>query len=134
MNTKLRIILVTVLVLSVTAMLGAYVKNVWPLSKAELLSTTIAVTIVLIGITAVISMMHSVKTNQPLHDEMTKKLAYKAGYYAWIATIYIALAVGWFIDDIPGMMPRHGSTAVLMLSALTYFIILGILKIRGDVE
>lgn len=134
MNTRLKILLVAALVLSVTITMGTYMKNAWPLNSAELPSMTIALIIVLIGIVAVLSMLHAVKTNQPLQDEMTTKLAHKAGYYTWIATIYIALAVGWVIDDIPGMMPRHGSTAVLLLSALTYFIILGIIKIRGNVE
>lgn len=134
MNTKLKITLVALLVLGVTISMGLYMKNAWPLNTAEIVSMTIAWAIVIIGLAAVFSMWQSMKTGQPLKDEMTVKLAHKAGYYTWMITIYIALAVGWVIDDIPGMMPRHGATAVLLLSALTYFIVLAVLKLRGQAE
>ena len=134
MNTKLKIILVAALILGVTITMGLYLKSAWPPNGAELMSTGIALVVVLVGIGVVASMLHSVKTSQPLEDEMTKRLAHKAGYYAWMATIYIALAVGWFIDDVPDMMPRHGATATMLLSVVTYFIILGVLKIRGNTE
>lgn len=123
MNTRLKILLVAALVLSVTITMRTYIKNAWPLNSAELLSMTIALMIVLIGITVVLSMLHAVKTNQPLQDEMTTKLAHTAGYYTWIATIYIALAIGWVIDDIPGMMPStwtYSSTPIVGFDILYY--------------
>ncbi|MFH0860182.1 MAG: DUF2178 domain-containing protein [Candidatus Altiarchaeota archaeon] len=134
MNAKLKITVIAILVLGVTISMGLYVKNAWPLNTAELLSMAVAWAIVIIGLAAVLNMWQSMKTGQPLKDEMTVKLAHKAGYYTWMITIYLALAVGWVIDDIPGMMPRHGATAVLLLSAMTYFIVLAVLKLRGHVE
>ena len=134
MDVKIKISLVLILVLAVTVTTGLYVKNAWPLNLQELAGMGIAVIIVLVGLAGALSMWQSMKTGQPMKDEMTVKLAHKAGYYAWIATIYIALAVGWIIDDIPGLAPRHGSTAVLLLSALAYFIILAALKFKGDFE
>ncbi|MFH1402671.1 MAG: hypothetical protein ABIH11_00195 [Candidatus Altiarchaeota archaeon] len=134
MDVKTRIALVSLLTLSVTAAMGIYLKNAWPLEAGEIACMGIATMIVLAGLAGLAGMWNSMKTGQPLKDEMTTKITYKAGYYSWIATIYIALAVGWVIDDIPGMAPRHGSTAVLLLSALTFFIVLGVLRIRGDFE
>jgi putative Mn2+ efflux pump MntP len=134
MNIKLRIALVASLVFFVTVTMGLYIKNAWPLNIVEIASMGIAITIILIGLGVVFRMWNSMKTDQPLHDEMSRRLDYKAGYYTWIITLYIALAVGWIIDDIPGMAPRHGSTAVLLLSAVTYFIVLLVLKTKGDFE
>lgn len=134
MDIKIKIGFALLVVLAATATIGLWVKNAWPLNLQALLGIGVASTLVLTGLAAVLSMWNSMKTGQPLKDEMTVRLAHKAGYYAWIATIYIALAVGWVIDDIPGMAPRHGSTAVLLLSAITYFIILAALKFKGDYE
>ena len=134
MDIKIKTSLVLILTLAVTITTGVYIKNAWPLNLQELASMGIAIIIVVLGLAGTLSMWNSMRTGQPLKDEMTVKLNHKAGYYAWIATIYIALAVGWVIDDIPGMAPRHGSTAVLLLSVLAYFIILGVLKFRGDFE
>ncbi|MHA2218574.1 MAG: DUF2178 domain-containing protein [Candidatus Hodarchaeales archaeon] len=134
MNIKLRIALVASLVFLVTVSMGLYIKKAWPLNFLEIATMGIAITIILIGLVVVFRMWSSMKTEEPLQDEMSKRLTYKAGYYAWIITLYIALAVGWVIDDIPGMAPRHGSTAVLLLSAVTYFIVLFVLKTKGDFD
>jgi len=134
MDVKIKISLVLILVLAATATIGFWVKNAWPLSVQSLLGVGVAATLVLTGLAAVLSMWNSMKTGQPEKDEMTVKLNHKAGYYAWIVTIYIALAVGWVADDVPGIAPRHASTAVLLLSAIAYFIILAALKFRGDLE
>ena len=134
MNAKNKIVFTAIVILAATATIGLWVKNAWPLSLQAVLGVAVASTLVLTGLAALLSMWNSMRTGQPLKDELTVKLAHKAGYYAWMATIYIALAVGWVADDIPGLAPRYASTAVLLLSVLAYFIILGVLKVRGDFQ
>ncbi|MBD3389028.1 MAG: DUF2178 domain-containing protein [Candidatus Altiarchaeales archaeon] len=132
MDVRLRIVLVLALVAAVSASLGLYAVSAWPLDMVEVGGIGIAFTIVLIGLVVVLGMWDSMKKGEPLRDEMTVKIVHKAGYYTWMITIYLCLIVGWFIDDIPGMMPRHGATAVLLLSCATYFIVLAVMKVKGE--
>jgi arginine exporter protein ArgO len=65
------------------------------------------------------------KAGLKFKDEMERKISYKAGYYAFIATIYFCLALSWLIEEFPsmgitGFEPRHGPTLVLLFSGLVF--------------
>ncbi|MFH1836168.1 MAG: hypothetical protein ABH851_08270 [Methanobacteriota archaeon] len=132
MNDKTRLKLSLGLLIVFLATTALYLKSSWPLEAKELLTMPIALIIAGFASIFIITNWRSVKSGLPIEDEYTRRLAHKAGYYTWLITIYIALGVGWVADDIPGFAPRHGATAVLLLSALTYFIVYFYLKMRGD--
>ena len=134
MDSRIRMAGVALVILAVAIGAGIYSASVWPPQPGEIAGIGIALTLVLLGLAGIWTMWDSHRSGQPLADEMTKRLNHKAGYYSWIATIYIALFVGWIIDGVPGAAPRHGATAVLLLSALTYFVVLFGLKAGGRID
>lgn len=109
-----------------------YLKSARPINGPEKVLFPVLASIILIAVVFAYKGIKSVRSGLPLQDEYTRSVAYRAGYFAWIATIYLALLVGWFIDDVPGMMPRHGATATMLSSIIAYFIIYLILSKRGD--
>lgn len=83
--------------------------------------------------------IRSVRSGLPIKDEMSKKFEHKAGYYAWLATIWICLGLSWaneiLVEDFgfSGLIARHMAFAILLLSALTFFILWFWFRRRGDV-
>ncbi len=58
---------------------------------------TVIILVVLATYT-VIERFRAYKTGLPLKDEREKKIWYKAGYYSYLVTIYLALGLSWFSD------------------------------------
>ncbi|MFH1234634.1 MAG: hypothetical protein V1493_03395 [Candidatus Diapherotrites archaeon] len=79
------------------------------------------------------------KAGLKFKDEMERKISNKAGYYAFIATIYFCLALSWLIEEFPsmgitGFEPRHGPTLVLLFSGLVFVLSYIILDRMGPGE
>ena len=53
----------------------------------------------------------------PIKDEMSKRLEHKAGYYAFLTSIYIALGLTFFVE---GLTTSHLAGAIILLSSITF--------------
>lgn len=82
--------IVAALVLATTVL---YVTNMGSINLSEY-STILIIIVLVIGATWVlVDRMRNVKAGLPAKDEMTVRLMHKSGYYAFLASIYIALAL-----------------------------------------
>jgi hypothetical protein len=101
-----------------------------------------SVILIIVGLAAWVLMRRAsaVKAGLPAEDELSKKVMHKAGYYAFLTTIYIALFVGMFEEDIAGFfgLPElevHSATGlIILLSAVSFMASFFILSRRGSVE
>ena len=64
----------------------------------EVLMILTVIILVVLATYTVIERMRSYKAGLPLKDEREKRIWYKAGYYSYLVTIYLALGLSWFSD------------------------------------
>ena len=64
----------------------------------EILMILTVIVLVVLATYTVIERMKSYKAGLPLKDEREKRIWYKAGYYSYLVTIYLALGLSWFSD------------------------------------
>lgn len=80
-----------------------------------------------------------VDAGMPFEDEFSKKTMYKAGYYAYFASMYSGLAISMFDDSVArliGVPMLEAHTAVgmtILVSAMVFFGVVFKQKIKGDV-
>lgn len=53
----------------------------------------------------------------PIKDEMSRRLEHKAGYYAFLASIYIALGVTFFVE---GLTTSQLAGAIILSSSIIF--------------
>jgi len=114
-----------IVVALVLATLVLYVTNMGGINLSEY-STILVIIVLVIGATWVlVDRMRSMRTGLPAKDEMTVKLSHKAGYYAYLASIYIALAFMWYsnsLEESGGVGLDGGQTGggIILLSAIVF--------------
>jgi hypothetical protein len=114
-----------IVVALVLATLVLYVTNMGGINLSEY-STILVIIVLVIGATWVlVDRMRSMRTGLPAKDEMTVKLSHKAGYYAYLASIYIALALMWYSNSLEesknaGLDAGQVGGAIILLSAIVF--------------
>ena len=130
-SDKMGIILGVVISLAVIAS-----ALVWVLSTGfdfgSLIGSGIIIIIAGLATFVIIGRARSFKRGLPAQDELSKRTMHKAGYYAWIVTIYLALAASYFSDEF-GIIGRHVGYIILMGSALLFFVFYFWIGRKGDV-
>ncbi len=82
----------------------------------------------------------SIKSGLPAEDELSKKIMHKAGYYAFLASIYIVLFVGIFEDliaklfGLSALEVHHATGTIILLSAISFMVAYFYLSRKGNVE
>jgi hypothetical protein len=82
----------------------------------------------------------SVDSGLPMEDEFSKKVMHRAGYYAYFASMYTALAVSIFEEEVAGLVGisklavSDVAGIVILVPAIVFFIAIFYFKRRGDVE
>jgi hypothetical protein len=64
----------------------------------EILMILMVFVLVVLATYTMIERMRSYRAGLPIKDEREKKIWYKAGYYSYLVTIYLALGLSWFSD------------------------------------
>jgi len=92
-------LIVTALVL---ATLVLWVTNMGSINLLESIMSIpiILLLLVIIATWVLVDRIRNMRAGLPAKDEMTVKLAHKAGYYAYLASIYIALAFMWYSNSL----------------------------------
>ncbi|MBU2100533.1 hypothetical protein KKG83_07640 [Candidatus Micrarchaeota archaeon] len=100
----------------------------------------ILATIIIIAIWALKRKMDSVKSGVPVEDELSKKLMHKAGYYVFLASIYVTLFIGVFEENIaeffgfPMLEVHHVTAMIVLFLAISFMASYFYLSIKGNVE
>lgn len=93
------------------------------------LSLVIFILIIIGGVVAFFTALKKDKDEKeglPLEDEMSNQIKYKAGYYAYMASLYMWLFIFLFKDKFPDIETLLGGG--ILLSALISFIAKAIVK------
>ena len=94
--------------------------------------------IILIGILVIWKTLKDKKSGEPLADERTKKLNWKAGYYSMFICQYFILAYMWvtFIGHVFFGMPEieagYPLIAAILVSSLSFVVLRCLFGIKGE--
>ena len=127
MNDKLAAMVSIAVTAAVLVSLGIYMMNTEPSGSFD----TFTLPIILLIIVAaamyfVVRRVKAARAGLPAEDELSKKAMQKAGYYAYLASIWIALGTSWFNTIIQeelgwtGLDVGHAVAIFILLPALIF--------------
>jgi len=124
-NDKIGIIAGFIVIALVIATLVLYITNMGSINLLELLSTLIILTLVINAIWFLVERVRNMRAGLPTKDEMTVRLAHKSGYYAFLASIYITLALMWYSNSLEesggaGLDAGQVGGGVILLSTIVF--------------
>lgn len=94
MKEKMRLVIGAVVLLAVAGTLALYLISDKSIDLMELVGIVIVPTLLVFGAAYLfLKKARSMKSGLPMEDEFSKKVSYRAGYYAYMVSIYVALAV-----------------------------------------
>ncbi len=74
----------------------------------------------------------------PQEDEFSSKMKIKAGYYAFLVTIYVQLAIMWYGyeagSDLPELSVPHAAALTILVMAILFGVFYLYLSGQGGVE
>lgn len=139
MKEKIRIkagFLVSALVVITLAM--------WMLSSSSvdygmLIIFPILIVIVVMAVWVVNTKAKNVRKGLPSRDELSDKVMHRAGYYTYLATIWIALGTQWYNDfasDLGWFVLDASRTVevIILLSAVLFFGLYFYFNRKGNIE
>jgi len=103
-------------------------------------SVAIAMAVALVAIVAASERVTSMKTGMPLEDEFTRKATHKAGYYAFVTGLWLAIGIMFanlFATEVlklPDIEFRYAFEALIVLPALTFIVLAMWFKKKGKAD
>ena len=140
MTDKFRAVVLVLLLVCVVSTLGIYAFGGYPLETGELGMVSVAGVIVLGALFIVRKKLSAVKKGLPTRDEMERRVSHKAGYYAFIASIWFSLAVMFYAGigveeySLPALLPRHYPALIVAFTGLVFVVSYLWLDWKGSVE
>lgn len=117
--------------------LGAYFLSAGSLDFSETMLFPIIIFIVFLAIYLMIKRTKAYKAGLPFEDELARKVQWKAGYYTFLATIYVALGTAWYADALEEagtpLPARYAAYIIMLASVIVYFTFYLYLNRKGDV-
>ncbi len=105
---------------------------------SELLMVVIVVIILAAAIWVVKDRLGNLRKGLPAKDERQVGVSYKAGYYAWIASIWSSIGMMWtgiFLEEefgMPELTANYVVAGVVLISSLVFFGMYFYLGRKGD--
>lgn len=140
MNEKLAIVLGIGLSASVVVAFLFFMGVAGNIDSIEYIYFALIITLVAGTIVLLIKKTRDLKRGLPVGDELSKMVVWKAGYYTYLATIYIAVSILWYnglIGDIFGFtaLSAEKTIGVIVLSSGVVFLGLSFyFNKKGDIE
>lgn len=131
MNEMFRYVLMVVMGVAVVLGMAVFSFTAW--MEGDVLSAIIfgAITLAVAAFMAILLLKEKdrVKAGLPMYDERTNRVKQKAGYYAFLATLYFNLGVMWVNEhamDHYGFESIRVNTAMMAsMAAMTVFFAIG---------
>jgi hypothetical protein len=121
MNDKIRVILGAMLMVSVIAGISLYLLMDSDISPLEFLAIVVMPLILVLGAAKMLwSRAKSVRSGLPMEDELSKKVNYRAGYYAYMSSIWIALGTMWVSEIFIELEARHVAEIMILIPGLVF--------------
>lgn len=129
MKEKTRLVIGAVVLLAVVSTLALYVSSDKSIDLIELVGIILVPLILVFGAAYILwRKAESMKSGLPMEDEFSKKVSYRAGYYAYMVSIYVALAV-MFLE----LPVNQAGAIVILIPAIVFMGSYIILERKGDV-
>lgn len=126
--------------ISLSAIIAIAVLFLYPggLSAFEYFASILVLVLVIGATIIIIKRMRDVKAGLPTEDELAKKVSWKAGAYAYYASIWIAVGLIWFplVAEIFGfreLTVMEALGTVILLSGAVYIGLYFLFNRKGDV-
>ena len=127
------IIAIAGIMLAVVVTMGFYTANA-EMNLAEIFMILTIITIIGFAAYVMYNKLKAEKRGLPPSDELAKKVSWKAGYYTWIFTIWLAVATQWFdFFGLPELLARHVVALIVLGSGMMFFISYFWFNRKGDV-
>jgi MFS family permease len=135
LNLFIRIFVLALLMASVPLFFSLPGNSVWLIA-----SVAIAMAIALVALVAASERATAMKTGLPLEDELSRKATWKAGYYAFIIGLWLAIGimaanlVGGELFKLPDINFRYAFEAMIVLPALAFIVLAMWFKKKGNID
>lgn len=121
MKDRMRVILGAAVILLVIAGISLYVTQDEEINLPEFLAIVVIPLILVLGAAKILKeKAKNAKSGLPAEDELSRKINYKAGYYAYISSIGIALSTMWASEFFAGLEARHVAEIVILLPGMVF--------------
>jgi hypothetical protein len=120
--------------------IGFYLMGSESITLSDLLLIIIPLILIIGVITILWDRIKNLKAGLPNADERARKLHWKAGAYAYYATIWIAVGSLWyniiFADELgfPALNAGQVVAVIVLLSAMCWFALQFYFRRQGDIE
>jgi uncharacterized membrane protein len=132
---KIKLGLLIVIFVLFIATFGLWLANYWKNNPDFTLSGLILPVILIALITIIIPIIlrnaRSIKKGEPAEDERSKRATRKAGYYSFLFSIYLLLALGWYGDDY-FTRPSQATGAAILVMAIVFMALILFFNKKGE--
>ncbi|MCX6799203.1 MAG: hypothetical protein NTW59_03855 [Candidatus Diapherotrites archaeon] len=103
-------------------------------------AVAIAMAVGLVAVVAATEKVKSIKTGLPLEDELSRKATWKAGYYAFLTGLWLAIgimAANMFAIEVfklPEIEFRYAFEALIVVPAVVFIVLALCFKRKGKLE
>ena len=119
--------------LAVIVTMGLYL-SLAEINMAVIAEVVIVLMIVVFASYVIYGKIKAEKRDLPASDELAKKVTWKAGYYTWIFTIWLAIGTQWLdFFGLPELLARHVVAVLVLGSGMMFFVSYFWFNRRGDV-
>lgn len=135
LNLFLRVFLAALVIAGFSLFFSLPGSSLWLIA-----SVAIAMAIGLVAVVAASEKCTAIKTGLPLEDELSKKATWKAGYYAFLVGLWLAIGImfsNMFVIEVlklPEIEFRYAFEALVVVPALTFVVLALWFKKQGKIE
>lgn len=135
LNLFIRVFALAIIMAAGSLFFSLQEKTMWLIA-----SVAIAMAVALVAIIAASEKVTSIKTGLPLEDEYTRKATWKAGYYAFIIGLWLAIGIMFAnlvaVDllRLPEIEFRYAFEALIVVPALSFVVLALWFKKKGDIN
>ncbi len=140
MNEKTLILIAGIgIVLAVVFTMSFYLLNAGELNLSEMVMMGLVLVIVLAAVWMLRDKLGDIRRGLPTKDEREKGISFKAGYYAWMSSIWAAIGTMWagiFLEEEFGFPPIGANyivASVVLVSGLVFFLAYFWFRRKGEV-
>ena len=134
MNLFIRVFVLALLMAGFSLFFSMPGNSVWLIA-----SVAIAMAIALVAVVAASEKVTSMKTGLPLEDEFSRKATWKAGYYAFVIGLWLAIGIMFAnlvlmeLFKLPGLEFRYAFEALIIVPCLTFVVLAMWFKKKGNI-
>jgi len=126
MNNKLTVVLGLGVTVSVVVLLALFITASENLDLIEYIFIVLLIGLVIGSTLIVLKRTKDIKAGLPVDDELSNKISHRAGYYAWFASIWIAVGLIWYnslivdVFGVPELTTEQSLGTVVLLSGVIF--------------